>query len=104
MKRPQRPPRVAPYKAYALQADGSREPIGARSVVVEIGPDVEIEIELAPHPRFAGHLVLYTPATSRMKRAYRSGKVDDFAVVFGASNVLHVVVERRRLTKKKEGR
>jgi len=38
---------------------------------------------------------MLTPPAPRMKRLYEEGKVDDFAVVFGATNVLNVLVERR---------
>jgi hypothetical protein len=31
-----------------------------------------------------------------MERIYEAGHADDFAVFFGASNVLHVLVERRK--------
>jgi hypothetical protein len=59
-----------------------------------VAPDIEIEIDLAQHPNFAGELVLQTPRSSRMKRLYDEGKVDDFGMIFGATNVLHVFVER----------
>ena len=84
-----------PYKAYALRANGSRVPLEAHGIIVELAPGIEVEIVLAPHPGFAGHLSLLTPPPPRMKRLYDEGKVDDFAVYFGASNVLHVWVERR---------
>jgi hypothetical protein len=84
-----------PYKAYALGANGARQPLDAHGIVIELRPGIEVEMELAPHPGFAGHLILFTPPRSRMKRLYDAGKVDDFAVVFGGSNVLHVLVERR---------
>ena len=95
-------PRIdPPYKAYALGANGARRPIDAHGIVIELRPGIEVEMDLAPHPGFAGHLILSTPPRPRMKRLYDAGKVDDFAVVFGGSNVLHVLVERRiRLPRK----
>lgn len=84
-----------PYKAYALRANGSRVPLDAHGIIVELAPGIEVEIDFAPHPGFAGELTLMTPPPPRMKRLYDEGKVDDFAVSFGASNVLHVWVERR---------
>lgn len=88
--------RRAPYKVYVLASDGSRSPFAARRLVVELRPGIEVEIELDPHPNHAGHLILSTPATSRMEAEYRSGNIDDFSVIFGATNVLHVLVKRRR--------
>jgi hypothetical protein len=56
---------------------------------------VEVEIDFAPHPGFAGCLPMFVPACEHMEALQDSGVLDDFAVVFGASNVLHVLVERR---------
>ena len=87
--------RIDPYRAFALGPDGTRQPLAAHAVIVEVRPGIEIEINFAPHPNFAGRLVMLTPRRSRMRRLQEAGKMDDFAVVFGGSNVLHVLVERR---------
>jgi hypothetical protein len=90
-----RAPRIRPYKAYSLDEQGNRTPLKAHAVVVELRPGIEIEVDLAPHPNFRGQLPIVTPPMAEMKRLYDEGRVDDFAVLFGASNVLHVMVERR---------
>jgi hypothetical protein len=93
MKRP------APYKVYALDERGRRSLIKAHGLIVELKKGIEVELDFAPHPNFAGELHLLTPAAANMKAEYRAGRVDDFAVSFGASNILHVSVERRRRTR-----
>jgi hypothetical protein len=89
-------PRMALYKVFSLQRNGARRLLDPHeAIIIELQPGIEVEVNLAPHPNFAGDLVMYTPPTRQMKRLYEAGKVDSFAVVFGAENVLHVKVERR---------
>jgi hypothetical protein len=84
-----------PYRAYALLADGSRRPLEAHGVIVELRPGIEVEIDLAPHPGWRGQLVMLTPPPPEMERVQKQGIFDDFVTFFGGSNVLHVWVERR---------
>ena len=89
-------PRLSPpYKVFAVRKHGKRELVDADTLVVELQPGIHIEIDLAPHPNFAGQLVMFTPPTRRMRALYNQGKTDSFAISFGAENVLHVRVERR---------
>jgi hypothetical protein len=88
-------PTVPPYKVFVLGKNGKREPLEARALVVELQPGIEVELNLAPHPGFAGDLILLTPPTRRMQTLYKQGKVDSFETSFGGENVLHVRVVRR---------
>jgi hypothetical protein len=99
-----RQPISPPYKAYSLDADGTRRPLEVHGVVIELRPGIEIEINFAPHPNLRGHLTMCTPPAAQMERAYDEGMIDDFAVMFGASNVLHVWVERRIAARAKQNR
>jgi hypothetical protein len=94
-------PRIdPPYTAYAVGPRGARKRIRAQSIVVELGEGAAVEINLAPHPNFAGELVLVTPPYRVMKRTYDAGIADDFKVWSGGANVLHVGVKRRPLKRK----
>jgi len=96
--------RVPPYKAFVLDSTGARVPLVGTAIVIELSPGVEVELNLAPHPAFAGRLVLMTPAFADMARLQGEGRRDDFAVTFGASNVLHVMVKRRERSANKRPR
>ena len=39
-----------PYKTYLVSDDGTRTRVDAHRIVIELGPDVELALELAPHP------------------------------------------------------
>ena len=86
-----------PYRVYAVRADGTRAktPLAVYGLIVELKPGIEIEIDFAPHPNFAGDLTMFAAPTAKMARLQDSGKLDDFTVRFGAANVLHVEVNRR---------
>ena len=87
--------RCQPYKLFVLGSNGSRTRIEAKDLIVELRPGVEVQIDLAPHPNFEGELVLETAPQRYMQRRYEAGFNDTFATIFGAANVLHVMVERR---------
>ena len=86
--------RTEPYKVYVLRSNGVKERIDAQDIIVELRPGVEVQLNLAPHPAFAGQLTIVTPPYRRMKRLYDAGHVDSIASYFGGANVLHIAVER----------
>lgn len=84
-----------PYRVRAVGKSGEpRELTDCTSLLVEVRPGVELEIDLQPHGNFRGELILLVPPASDMERLYAAGTVDRFAITAGAANVLHVHVER----------
>lgn len=75
---------------------GVRRELDLDRLVIGLRPGVEVEIDLSPHPRFAGQVNLLCPPFDKMKSRYEGGDVDSFAVFFGGENVLHVMVETRK--------
>lgn len=90
-----------PYRVHAVDADDRRTPLEAHGVVVELGGGKEVWIDFAPHPAWAGELVMMTPSPENGVAFWTAGKSDTFEVAAGASNVLHVRVTRRISRKKK---
>jgi 3-oxoacyl-[acyl-carrier protein] reductase len=73
---------VDAYRVYALDTNGTRRRLNVRNIIVELSPGIEVEIDFAPHPTFAGHLTILTPPSAAMERIYEAGHADDFAVFF----------------------
>jgi hypothetical protein len=87
--RPER--REPPYRAYAVSKGGSRAPISANEIHVELGPGLEIQIGLVPHPNHRGGLPLRAGRLDETSRGVFSG----FLIVPGAANVIHLYVQRQ---------
>ncbi len=49
-------PRIPPYKTFLVDDDGKRVRLDAHEIVLERPIGVDLEINLAPHPRFRGHV------------------------------------------------
>lgn len=55
-----KPPRIRPYKTFAVSGDGERTPIRAHEVVLERAHGVDLELNLAPPLGFRGFLSFAT--------------------------------------------
>jgi hypothetical protein len=53
-------PRIRPYKTFLVDDDGKRTRIAAREIVLERPTGIDLEINLAPHPRFRGSVSFST--------------------------------------------
>jgi len=56
---PNASPEISPYKAYAVDEDGSRHLVNTRSLVIDVGVG-EFVIDLIAHPLLIGQLRLHT--------------------------------------------
>jgi len=83
------------HKAYVVGADGSKTPLAGRAIVIELGPDLEIEVDLAAHPAFAG-VTIYAGRMKRMEKVPTGPFFSSRLIVHpSAANVIGVSVERR---------
>jgi hypothetical protein len=53
-------PRIRPYKTFLVDDDGKRTRLDAHELVLERPIGVDLEINLAPHPRFRGWVTFST--------------------------------------------
>lgn len=75
------------YKAFAINEDGKRDIIDAKSIVIELANNKSIELDLSPQENHIGGLPVITPANEEQNI------FSVFNVKPGASNVLHLYVE-----------
>ena len=53
-------PRIQPYKTSVVDDDGKRTRLEAHEIVLERPIGVDLEVNLAPHPRFRGRVTFST--------------------------------------------
>jgi hypothetical protein len=53
-------PRIRPYKTFLVDDDGKRTRMAAHEIVLERPIGIDLEINLAPHPRFRGSVSFST--------------------------------------------
>lgn len=93
--------KARPYNVYGVSAtSGVRRKLDLESMTVEVSPGIEVEIKFSASG--LGELVMLCPPSAEMRSRYDAGFADSFVVVFGAANVLHVMVETQR--RKVQGR
>jgi hypothetical protein len=88
-------PATKPYRSFAIASDGSRIPIDARRIVVSLGPDQEIEIDLAAPIGLAGGLSVQAGTNTSQSELQKKGIHSTLVVRPSASNALHLFVENR---------
>jgi len=81
-----------PYRAYLITEQGERQPISAKSIVIELEPDKEIELDLHPHPNYLGGLEIR--AGSELDSDSVSGRLSMLVVRPGGCNLIHLSVEQ----------
>ncbi|ASE61277.1 hypothetical protein EG352_03755 [Chryseobacterium indologenes] len=87
---------IKQYKAWAIKKDGTKQPIEAESIILQVGEE-EIEISLVPpHPVFNGRLTLTTGSAIRGRESER-GLGTQLIIEPGASNVLHISVKKNHV-------
>ena len=77
------------YQVFAVLKDGTRQPIEADSIIIQLEEE-EIEIPLASlHPVFQGKLTLVTGSAIQGRENERE-RGTQFIIEPGASNVIHI--------------
>ncbi|MEJ5048926.1 hypothetical protein WH221_03760 [Chryseobacterium culicis] len=81
------------YQTFAVLKDGTRQPIDAESIIIQLEEE-EIEIPLTPlHPVFQGKLTLVTGSAIQGRENERGGGTQ-LVIEPGASNVIHITPKK----------
>ena len=84
---------ITPYKNYLVSEDATRTQVEAHSIIIKIGLNQEeIELFLAPPPKYKGILTLRTEAEPRTKTSEES-LPKSIVVRPGACNLINVSIE-----------
>ncbi|WP_412850672.1 hypothetical protein ACL0VS_19285 [Chryseobacterium sp. PMSZPI] len=80
------------YKAFIIKEDGTRQPIEAESIIIQVGEE-EIEISLIPsHFVFQGKLTLAMGSAIRGREQER--EATQLIIEPGAANVIHITPKK----------
>ena len=79
------------YPTYLITAAGERFPVEAESLVIELAPGRELELDLVAYPNHEEQLTIR--AGSELDAGNHSGQLSLLVVRPSASNLLHVGVE-----------
>ncbi|MEZ7860808.1 MAG: hypothetical protein QMB70_06805 [Aeromonadaceae bacterium] len=80
------------YPTYLITASGERIPLEANSLVIELAPGRELELDLVAYPNHEGQLTIR--AGSELDAGNHGGQLSLLVVRPGASNLVHIGVER----------
>ncbi len=80
------------YPTYLITASGERIPLEADSLVIELAPGRELELDLVAYPNHEGQLTIR--AGSELDAGNHGGQLSLLVVRPSASNLVHIGVER----------
>lgn len=80
------------YPTYLITASGERIPLEADSLVIELAPGRELELDLVAYPNHEGQLTIR--AGSELDAGNHGGQLSLLVVRPSASNMVHIGVER----------
>ena len=80
------------YPTYLITASGERIPLEANSLVIELAPGRELELDLVAYPNHEGQLTIR--AGSELDAGNHGGQLSLLVVRPSASNLVHIGVER----------
>lgn len=80
------------YPTYLITASGERIPLAADSLVIELAPGRELELDLVAYPNHEGQLTIR--AGSELDAGNHGGQLSLLVVRPSASNLVHIGVER----------